>query len=144
VAAAGFERLNRRLEATDAAAPGGDVERIRHMGEEYVRFALENSAHYRLMYGREALARQDFPELQEAANGLFEHLVEVIQAHQDSGGIRRRDPRTQAYIAWGAMHGIASLVIDRQIRSDVDVEALLRQATGTLLDGMGTRNATGD
>jgi hypothetical protein len=50
------------------------------MGEEYVRFALENPAHYRLMYGREGLARGDVPELREAGNALFEQLVDVIQA----------------------------------------------------------------
>ena len=39
-----------------------------------MRFALENPAHYRLMYGREALTRQDLPGLREAANAIFEHL----------------------------------------------------------------------
>ena len=32
-----------------------------------MRFAIENPAHYRLMYGKEALTRQDVPELREAA-----------------------------------------------------------------------------
>lgn len=139
VAATGFERLNRRLQGTDAGAPGSSVEGIRQMGEEYVRFAVDNPAHYRLMYGREALARQEFPELREAANALFEQLVLVIQAHQRTGALRRQDPRAQAYIAWSAVHGLASLVIDGQIRAAVDLDALIRQTTETLLDGMGAR-----
>lgn len=137
VAATGFQCLNRRLQAIDAGAPDSSVERIRRMGEEYVRFALENRAHYRLMYGREALARQDFPELREAANALFEHLVAVIQAHQSGGRIKRQDPRAQAYIAWSAVHGLASLLIDGQIKAAVDIDALIRQTTETLLQGMG-------
>ena len=68
VATAGFNRLRNRLQAVDAGAPRSSVERIRRMGEEYVRFAVENPAHYRLMYGKEALTRQDRPELRELAS----------------------------------------------------------------------------
>jgi AcrR family transcriptional regulator len=143
VAAAGFDRLNDRLQAVDAAAPRSGVERIRRLGEEYVRFALENPAHYRLMYGAEAIARAEQPELRESANRLFEQLVEVIRAQQRSGRIKRQDPQTQAYVAWSAVHGLAMLVVEGQIKTTVDVEALARQATATLLDGMRPRKARG-
>jgi len=136
VAAIGFERLGDRLRSIDAAAPRSDVERFRQMGEQYVRFALEHPAHYRLMYGKEAVSRADQPELREAANRLFEHLVDVIQAHQRSGEIKTQDPRATAYVAWSAVHGLASLVIEGQILTPVDVDGLIRQTTQTLLDGM--------
>lgn len=139
VAATGFQRLGGRLRSTDADAPRSGVDRFRAMGEEYVRFAVENPAHYRLMYGRDALTREDLPELREAANALFEYLVDVFRAHQRSGGIKRQDPRAQAYIAWSAVHGLASLIIDGQIMAAVDVDALIRQTTSTLLDGMRVR-----
>ena len=136
VAAAGFERLRDRLQTVDADTPRPGVGRLRRMGEEYVRFAIENPAYYRLMYGREALTREDQPELRQAANALFEQFVDVIQAHQRSGVIKRQDPRTQAYVAWSAVHGLASLVIEGQILTAVDVDGLIRQTTRTVLDGM--------
>jgi AcrR family transcriptional regulator len=139
VAASGFKRLNDRLQRIEAGAPQSSVERVQRMGEEYVRFALENPAHYRLMYGKEAVARQDLPELREAGNALFEELVEVFQAYQDSSGIKRQDPRAQAYVAWSAVHGLASLLIDGQITAAVDVDELIRQTTQTVLDGMRAR-----
>jgi AcrR family transcriptional regulator len=139
VAAAGFDRLKDRLKTVGAGHPRSSVERVRRLGEEYVRFALENPAHYRLMYGREALARLEHPELREAANALFEHLVEVIEAHQQSGEIKPQDPRAQAYVAWSAVHGLASLLLDGQITATDDVDGLIRQTTRTLLDGMGAR-----
>jgi len=135
VAVEGFRRLNQRLQG-GTGTPGSSIERLRHMGEQYVRFALENPAHYRLMYGREALARQDHPELREAAGALLEHLIGVIRVHQQRGEIARADPRAQAYVAWSAVHGLASLLIERQIDPNVDVDALLSQTTQTLLDGM--------
>lgn len=142
VAAAGFNRLGARVQAVDAGAPRSSVERFRRMGEEYVRFALENPAHYRLMFGNEALTREDLPELREAANALFELLVEVIKAYQRSGGIKRQDPQAQAYVAWSAVHGLASLVIDGHIKPD-DVGKLIRQTTQTVLDGMRVRRREG-
>ena len=136
VAAIGFERLGERLRAVGAAAPGASVDRFRRMGAEYVCFAVENPARYRLMYGKEAVTRVDHPELREAANELFELLVEVIEAQQRSGHLERQDARARAYVAWSAVHGLASLLIDHQILTDVDVESLIDQTTGTLLDGM--------
>ncbi len=143
VAATGFDRLKGRLQTIDAGAPGCSLERFRRMGEEYVRFALENPAHYRLMYGKEALTREDVPELQEAANALFEELVGVIQAYQRSGTIKRQDPRAQAYVAWSAVHGLASLWIEGQIQATDDIDGLIRQTTRTVLDGMRFRRRRG-
>ena len=142
VAVEGFKRLNRRLGAGDTdVPPQSSVERLRRMGEEYVRFALEHPAHYRLMYGKEALARQDQPELREAAGALLENLVQVIRVHQQQGEIERGDPRAQAYVAWSAVHGLASLLIERQIDPSVDVNELIQQSTRTLLDGMRDRSS---
>ncbi len=136
VAANGFNGLGARLQATQAGASRSSVERLRRIGEEYVRFALENPAHYRLMYGREALSREDLPELREAAGALLEQFVGAIRAHQRSGAIKRQDPRAQAYVAWSAVHGLASLVIEGQILTEIDVDELIQQTTSTVLDGM--------
>ena len=136
VASAGFERLHARLAEVHADDPDASVERFRRLGEVYVRFALENPAHYRLMYGRDALLRQELPELREAANTLFEELVGVIARYQESGAIRADEPRTIAYITWGAVHGLASLLIDGQIQATVDIDALIRATTDAMLDGL--------
>lgn len=143
VAANGFRRLGGRLQAIDAGGKRSSVERLRRLGEEYVRFALENPAHYRLMYGREALTREELPELREAAEALFEQFVDVIRAHQRSGLIKRQNARAQAYVAWSAVHGLASLVIEGQIHGTDDIEGLIRQTTRTVLDGMRVRRGGG-
>ena len=48
-----------------------------------------------------------------------------------------------AYVAWGAVHGLASLLIEGQILAAVDVDALIEETTGTLLDGMRVRHPQG-
>jgi len=67
----------------------------------------------------------------------------VFQAHQRGGGIKRQDPRSQAYVAWSAVHWLASLVIEGQIQANVDLDALIRQTTQTLLDGLRVRRRSG-
>jgi AcrR family transcriptional regulator len=143
VAAAGFERLKDRLHSIDADSPRPGIERFRRMGEEYVRFALENPAHYHLMYGKEAITRRDVPELRESADALLALLVGVIRAHQRNGSIKRGNPEALAYTAWSAVHGLASLVIEGQIEATVNVDELIRQTTRTLLDGLRVRRRGG-
>lgn len=137
VAAAGFTKLGEQLRTLEHGEGEPGVEHIRRMGEAYVRFALENPAHYRLMYGREALAREELPELREAANTLFDGLARAFEACQAAGEIKQQDPRHQAYMAWGAVHGLASLLVDGQIMAEVDVNALIDFSTRALIDGLG-------
>ncbi len=139
VAATGFLHLQARLEKIAANDPRAGIDRVRLMGETYLRFALENPAQYRLMYGKEALERGEMPELRESADALFALLIGVIRAQQRGGGIRRGDPEALAYVAWGAMHGLASLLIERQIDPSVEVDTLIRQSTRTMLDGLRVR-----
>ncbi len=60
-----------------------------------------------------------------------------------SGLIKRQDSRAQAYVAWSAVHGLASLVIEGQIHGTDDIEGLIRQTTRTVLDGMRVRRRGG-
>ena len=143
VAVEGFKRLRHSLESVGADESPSSVDQLRRMGEEYVRFALKHPAHYRLMWGKEAIARQNEQELREAAGALLAHLVGVIEQHQQAGEIEAGDARARAYVAWSAVHGLASLLIERQIDPNVDVEALIRQTTRTLLAGLRTSRSTG-
>jgi len=56
--------------------------------------------------------------------------------HRTPGHVGPGDPRSRAYVAWSAVHGLASLLIEGQIDPKVDVEGLIRQTTGTVLEGM--------
>ena len=136
VAAVGFEDLNEQLLQVDAGASDSGLARFRRLGEAYVRFALDHPAHYRLMYGEQSLERAEAPELRAAADNLFGHLVTVIESQQAAGRVKREDPQVLAYIAWSAMHGLASLLIDGQIDAATDIDRLIRHATQTVLDGM--------
>ena len=136
VATQGFTRFHARLQAIDGVDTDSDLARLRQMGEAYLRFAVENPARYRLMYGKEALKRERYPQLESAANGLFDELVQIIMSYQRAGAVKNHDAQSLAYVAWSAIHGLASLAIDGQMQALDDLDALTRLTTQTLIDGM--------
>jgi AcrR family transcriptional regulator len=135
VAAEGFERLQAALNLVNTSeTPGLDL--FEEMGWAYVRFAIENPAHYRLMYGREAIARREIPALQSAADAAYDELVALIETGQAAGVLRSGDAGALAYVAWATVHGLASLLVDGQMEAPEDVEPLARLTARTLLEGL--------
>ncbi|MFH6784471.1 MULTISPECIES: TetR/AcrR family transcriptional regulator [Methylobacterium] len=109
VAAEGFRTLHRTQ--SDAAAEVDPADRLKAFGRAYLRFAAEERATFRLMFGG-TLDPADHPELAAVARGTFGALVAVTQEDATSGkGIVGRD----ALRAWALVHGLAHLVADRQI-----------------------------
>jgi AcrR family transcriptional regulator len=135
VAAEGFERLRTRLHAVNEQSAGG-LALFEEMGWAYVRFATENPGHYRLMYGREAIARREVPALQRAADATYDELVALIEGGQAAGVLRPGDAGALAYVAWATVHGLASLLVDGQMEAPDDVERLARLTARTLLEGL--------
>ncbi len=136
VAAEGFARLKARLQALGVPDQDDDLAHFQQMGVTYIQFAIENPAHYRLMYGKEALRRAQYPQLQAAADAAYAELVGIIEAYQATGTIKSENSHALAYIAWSTVHGLASLLVDGQMRYPEDVEALARLTTTILLEGM--------
>lgn len=145
VAAEGFARLDDALRAAgegggEPGGPGGGARagraRFEAMGRAYVRFARDHPAHYRLMYGRDALSRREAPELQAAADRAYDTLVALIAEGQAAGLLRAGDAGRLAYVAWSLVHGLALLLVDGQIERPQDPDGLAALAVATLLDGL--------
>ena len=132
VAREGFRTL--RLELL-AAWGGGGPEQFEAMGMAYVRFAVRNPSHYRVMFGGFVKGETD-PEFVAEAAGAFQALVDAIVAQQQSGSIRSDEPFRLAQYIWSLVHGIAMLGIDGQLEhqgasiDDVTRFALERMQSG--------------
>ncbi|MDX6286274.1 MAG: hypothetical protein QOG53_1759 [Frankiales bacterium] len=129
-----FARLDAAMEA---AAQGAEspFAGLRERGLAYVRFAIENPEHYRLVLMR----RQDLgigpTNLKElAAQGAFAHLVDSVRACQEIGAfVPGEDPTRVALALWAAAHGVAALLIAHPWLVGDDAEALMTrviEATG--------------
>lgn len=85
------------------------------MGAAYVRFAVANPSHYRVMFGDYRRLCAKDPDLQADAGASFDVLLQALIALQAAGDIRPDEPLRQAHFVWAVVHGIASLAIDGQL-----------------------------
>jgi AcrR family transcriptional regulator len=99
------------------------------MGEAYVRFAVENPSHYRVMFGASILGHDSDPELEREGAAAFQALVDALVDQQRAGLIRQDPPLQLALFIWSVVHGVAMLAIDGRLeRTNTDVSALTRYA----------------
>jgi len=154
VAERGFRKLRDLLMRAAAAPEEGALARLEAITLAYVEFAVGNPNYYRLMFGTESLTRSPPPELQAAARSAFDIGIETFRECRDEGLLRPEDPHLLTTLAWATIHGLSTLLIDRQVRSmdphggvhalvaegesgaSEDLRRMVRVAIGTLLRGM--------
>jgi AcrR family transcriptional regulator len=138
VATEGFRTLRERLLA--AWEGGRDDDAFHAMGMAYVRFAVANPSHYRVMFGGAVDPPAENPELAAEAMGAFQALVDALASLQRSRVMRRDDDAMQmATYVWALVHGIAMLAIDGKLGTPPGagaVDALARYAFARLRSGI--------
>ena len=109
LAAQGFEALAERTRMA-AMVPGAGLDA---MGLAYIGFALDQPAVYRVMFS-DAVDKSAFPDLQKASLGSFDVLRSAMTR---AYGLERAD--AAATSAWALVHGLALLLLDRQLPSSL-------------------------
>lgn len=131
VVAEGFRRLG-EASALQLAAVGPQAsaaERHRALGRAYARFALENTAYFRVMFELPTTARADCPGCQpgpDAPDHSWCALTDAVRGSIEAGTLRVRDAERGALVSWGLIHGLTSLYLSGHLaRSIPDPEAFL-------------------
>ena len=136
VATEGFRTLRRDLLAAWESG-GRNDSAFRAMGVAYVRFALANPAHYRVMFGGFVDPQAEDPELAAEALGAFQALVDALAALQHDAVVRADDDRVlMARYVWALVHGLAMLGIDGKLPEPGAVEGLMQYAFDRLRTGI--------
>lgn len=112
----GFEMLVDRFEEVVAAHDRG-IEKIRAVGDAYVRFAHEHPLHFDLV-ARFETRSSDADDTTEregkclrAGNRVMEIMTEAIQSGIDDGSIRSElDPGLTSITLWGYTHGLIQVI----------------------------------
>ena len=145
VAALGFESLRQSLEAAARGQPRSARQAIAAIAAAYVRFGVEQPAHYRLMFGAELAEKARYPVLQAASDATFAVLTGVLERGHASGQLRQGAVRDQALAAWSLVHGLTTLLIDQRVSflgvSTDDAERHARLAATALFDGLSAKTA---
>jgi AcrR family transcriptional regulator len=114
VAREGFRLLREALlEARERAGRGRPG--FEAMGEAYVRFAVANPSHYRVMFGAPLDEAAD-PDLAREGAAAFQVLVDALLEQQRDGLVRADDPLHLALFIWALVHGVAMLAIDGRLQ----------------------------
>jgi len=122
----GFRELDRRMDAET----GG----LAAFGQCYVRFALEQPGRFALMFGA-GLDKTRYPQLQQAALALYRRLAQAV--HETAPA---REPEVATLAAWSLVHGLAQLLLDRQLSETVQgglsAAELSERVTRMFADGL--------
>jgi AcrR family transcriptional regulator len=89
-------------------------ERLRAVMRVYVEFALQRPEMFHLMFGPRIGDKCKYPELMEASAASFAFLGNSIAEFMADPANSERPPRYSAIAVWSGMHGLATLLSDRE------------------------------
>lgn len=138
VADSGYRALLERLGEARAAAPRGNPEkRLLALAQAYVAFAVDHTAHYRIMFGRRLNEEGRFPELEADVAAAWDLIAGEIVAGQRAGKLADWPVREAVFGFWSLAHGFASLTLVRRIKVKRPLlDAYVAQIVAPLLAGL--------
>ena len=136
IAEIGFIQLHRALEQASKRFKNAR-QNLETIGVEYVRYAIENQAYYRVMFSDLQLCEK-YPDLDRVSQQAFAVLLDAIETGQNAQIFIPEDSLQLAHVCWSLTHGVSMLAIDRQTTiSDLDdIIELARIATKTVSKGL--------
>jgi len=119
LAVEGLDRLGRAQHAAYEAA-GGGVAGFSATGAAYVRFALGNTALFRMIFANPP--KGDVMELADVSVDAMRFLMENAAKYAPAGV----EPRVFALQSWSIAHGLAMLILDGQLHiDDATIDAVI-------------------
>jgi AcrR family transcriptional regulator len=111
IAEDGFARLEAQLIAARDAAPDNASARLEALGLAYVTFAVSSRGYFRVMF------HGDSTSSAPSDTGLraFHILRDAVVACQEAGQAPEDDATSLVLLAWSAVHGFATLWVDRAL-----------------------------
>lgn len=118
IAQTGFIELRDALEAVQVriSAKIEVKETLRAMGNAYIEYALHNAGAYRTLFHPDICDAALYPQLHEVSFASLQVLIDILELGQAQGIVAKApNAANLATIIWSALHGYASLILDKQI-----------------------------
>lgn len=132
VAEDGYRKFVEYLERVTAEPDLEDGERFIQLGEAYINFALDNPAHYRLLFDQRFFEGDKYAVVQGLAMRAFE-LLRVTSSRCLKAESTTSDKILLANIAWASVHGLSALLMNGQIRGVKNRKQFVRKSCERLL-----------
>lgn len=135
VALEGFRLMDVEMRAAYGKRRGGDpYDRLAALGQAYIRFAARHPHYFKAMF-RGVIPNKDLPDPDDHGQKNFQGLVAAVQACLGETGKPSARAMDKVLAAWSAVHGMASLWVERGFCGtpfeDRRIEHLARRLTET-------------
>ncbi len=131
------EQINLRqvAEQKEAAAGGGAWEKLLAGSLSNVRFAMERSGHYKVLYEGSVVSRLDDPKSASFGRPILTHVTELIKEIIKGNPTKRvtDDPERLALLLWTGTHGVISLIINKPTFDWPDAVELVEQMATAII-----------
>jgi AcrR family transcriptional regulator len=137
IRARAFNRFATQLEQA-LALPGTPPERSAAVGRAYVRFALEQSCCYRLMFDLSSPRLAPLPELFAAERRARATMTDHVRLMVTEGYFKG-DPDLIGPVLWAGLHGVVTLHLSGAVARDGEFEIILAETMRVLSGAYRTR-----
>ncbi len=141
VAKQGYTLLGNCLKQNVAEASPDAVSRMRAMGIAYLRFALDNQAHFRVMFSHKFGDLSRYPEIRETSLESKNLMLSIIQEGQQQGLYIEAEPTELIALQWASLHGLALLTLNGHfdhMDPGEDLDAFFARTHQHLIQGTAT------
>ena len=133
----GFEGL-RDYEVAAISSSDDPKQRALELGCAYVRFAMDNPALFQLMFRREMVELDNYPDAHAVADEAFNIPQAVIAA---AHGKSEADSLPEMLACWSISHGLATLILEGKLAHRVgesreELDAAVRAAMTAFMGRM--------
>ncbi|HEY0712067.1 MAG TPA: TetR/AcrR family transcriptional regulator [Polyangia bacterium] len=115
----GFERLYRAIANAVAKHTGDPAAQLVAGAWAYVDFALSDPDHFKVTLSGVVEKEDEHPAFVAVSKKSFGLVVEIVRACQEAGVLRVGPVELCAVTVWSLMHGLVSLLLEKQIPRSV-------------------------
>ncbi len=115
----GFEILRDEMATALDNAAAGALGRLAAVGAAYVRFAVDRTPYFDVMF-RSGIDTPSHEQLRACADSVLAVLIGAVDDLISEGGYTEVDPRHLTVYFWSLAHGLASLAVDRSMPPGLD------------------------
>jgi len=134
----GYRRLYRAIQVAVDRHRDDAAAQLVEGAWAYVKFALDDRAHFQLTMSGAVENEQRYPALVETSRQSFALVVTIVEACQEQGVLRKGLPHLVAVGVWSLMHGFVSLLLENQIPRAVRAGLPVRTMLVATLNQMAT------
>jgi len=115
----GYKKLYEKLTLIDNEVGSDPLKKLVEVAWGYVQFAVNDPAHFKTTFSGVIEKEKDYPAFVEISRQSFTFIVEMVVACQAAGILRSGPSDLIAVHLWGAIHGLATLLIEDQLSSTI-------------------------